>query len=476
MTAERPVAALIGALGGQGGGVLVDWLVTAAEKSGYPAQATSTPGVAQRTGATTYLFELFPEKNPSQPPLFALFPGSDDIDLMAALEPTEAGRALERGFVTDRTTVITATERTYSTAEKVAAGDGTVPARPVLDGLSQASKDLIALPMMELTGGVSPQWNAVLFGAIAGSGVFPFSVDNCRDAIRGKGVAVDQNLKGFEQGVEQARIKAPLPEEEDGLAYNGPPPGFETELDQYPERLRPIIGHALARLVDYQDDAYARLFLEHLQTVNARDTSDNMTLTEEVAKRLAAWMSFEDVIRVAQLKTRPGRLDRIRGELKLPDDAILNLRDYFKPGHAEMAGFLPSWLAWMVPRGSGRAGSGWSLHWPTSSAWGFAGLKLLAGRKGFRRAGSQYNEEHAAIGRWLDAIRAAAPVDMELAIQTAKAAIWARGYGMVRKEGMAALDQLLDGWTEKLSDPAALKAAVDQSIILAHANPDADIH
>ena len=112
----RPICILVGALGGQGGGVLVDWLVDAARKAGYHAQGTSTPGVAQRTGATTYYFELFPEKNPQKTPIFTFFPGSDDLDLMVAMEPTEAGRAIERGFVTKFTTVISATDRVYSTA------------------------------------------------------------------------------------------------------------------------------------------------------------------------------------------------------------------------------------------------------------------------------------------------------------------------------------------------------------------------
>ena len=69
--------------------MLADWLVEAAHHAGYPAQATSTPGVAQRTGATTYYFELFPEKDPPGDPVFTLFPGTGDLDIMAALEPTE---------------------------------------------------------------------------------------------------------------------------------------------------------------------------------------------------------------------------------------------------------------------------------------------------------------------------------------------------------------------------------------------------
>ena len=57
---ERSLTVLIAALGGEGGGVLADWLMQAATGSGFPAQATSIPGVAQRTGATTYYLEILP--------------------------------------------------------------------------------------------------------------------------------------------------------------------------------------------------------------------------------------------------------------------------------------------------------------------------------------------------------------------------------------------------------------------------------
>ena len=55
---DRPVTLLIAALGGEGGGVLTNWIIGAAESLGFPAQSTSIPGVAQRTGATTYYIEI----------------------------------------------------------------------------------------------------------------------------------------------------------------------------------------------------------------------------------------------------------------------------------------------------------------------------------------------------------------------------------------------------------------------------------
>ena len=50
----------IAALGGQGGGVLADWLVAVAELHGWMVQSTSVPGVAQRTGTTVYYVEMCP--------------------------------------------------------------------------------------------------------------------------------------------------------------------------------------------------------------------------------------------------------------------------------------------------------------------------------------------------------------------------------------------------------------------------------
>ena len=46
----QPIKIAILAMGGEGGGVLADWIVDMGEANGYVAQTTSVPGVAQRTG------------------------------------------------------------------------------------------------------------------------------------------------------------------------------------------------------------------------------------------------------------------------------------------------------------------------------------------------------------------------------------------------------------------------------------------
>ena len=128
MTEAKPITILIAALGGEGGGVLTDWIVAAATQCGFPVQSTSIPGVAQRTGATTYYIEIVPvtaSELGGKQPVLALAPGVGDVDIVLASELLEAGRCIASGFVTpDRTTMIASTSRSYLVTEKIAMGDG----------------------------------------------------------------------------------------------------------------------------------------------------------------------------------------------------------------------------------------------------------------------------------------------------------------------------------------------------------------
>ena len=82
MSATTPFTLLIAALGGEGGGVMADWIIAAAMAEGYPVQSTSIPGVAQRTGATTYYIELYPARAAllaGRRPVMTLAPAPADI-------------------------------------------------------------------------------------------------------------------------------------------------------------------------------------------------------------------------------------------------------------------------------------------------------------------------------------------------------------------------------------------------------------
>ena len=474
---ERPLCVLVGALGGQGGGVLADWLTEAARLAGYPAQSTSIPGVAQRTGATTYYFELFPVRTPSADPIFCLFPSAGDVDLMVALEPTEAGRAFQAGYITAQTTVISQAGRIYSTAEKSVAGDGTLDARTVLEAIGRAAKALIRV---EASSEGNSQANAVMFGAVIGSGVLPLTEAEGRRAIEARGLAVKLNLAGFESGLALVRAPAKIPSslpDPAGLYHSlpracrrAPPAGFEEQLASLPSALRPLAGHALARLVDYQDEAYAGRYLERLAPIVAADdaaASRDHRLSCEVARRLGAWMSYEDVIRVAQLKTRPGRLARIRAEVGAQPGEPVVVEDYLSPSREQVTDVLPAGLARLVPE------FGLPLRWRTSSPWGFAALKFLAALKPLRPHTTGFAREHQAIELWLKAITDTARRDYALACQVAELAAWARGYGDVRARGFACLNNLLSNWAARLDNLESARADVGAALHALRHDPDA---
>src|SRR5690349_368730 len=210
MTTPRPIAILIAALGGEGGGVLTDWIVRAATLAGFPVQSTSIPGVAQRTGATTYYIEVLPVKVVelgSKRPVFALTPGIGDIDLAVASELLEAGRTVANGFVTpDRTTMIASTSRFYAMDEKTAMGDGRIAQEKVVSVIKTNARETLLLDMAALAKQSGAMINAVLLGAIAGKGGLPIPAETFEAAIGADGKDSERNLRGFRAGLEASHI------------------------------------------------------------------------------------------------------------------------------------------------------------------------------------------------------------------------------------------------------------------------------
>src|SRR3982751_1986084 len=205
---ERPITILIAALGGEGGGVMADWLMEAATHSDLPAQATSIPGVAQRTGATTYYLEIYPARRAElagRDPVLSLTPSPGNVDIMVASELVEAGRAMTNGFVNpERTTLIASTHRIYATIEKMQMADGRYDPDNVIAAAGELAKRSVLFDMRNLAQESGTVINAVLFGAMAGSGVLPLSRQACKNAIRSAGRGAGASLRSFTAGSEVA--------------------------------------------------------------------------------------------------------------------------------------------------------------------------------------------------------------------------------------------------------------------------------
>ena len=190
----RPLTVLIAALGGEGGGVLTDWIVAAAASQNFPVQSTSIPGVEQRTGATTYHVEMVPAaKTISKArPVLALAPGVGDVDLVVASELMEAGRAIAGGFVTPaRTTTIASLSRSYLVTERMAMGDGRYDHGKLVAAVEKNSKQSLLLDLEAIARESGAMINAVMLGAIAAAGALPIPAEAFEKAIRADGKAVN---------------------------------------------------------------------------------------------------------------------------------------------------------------------------------------------------------------------------------------------------------------------------------------------
>jgi len=370
-------------------------------------------------------------------------------------------------------------ERIFSTAEKMLPGDGRLPAEPVLEALQRATKRTVIFDGKALAGETGRQLNAAMFGAIAATGVLPLSEDACRAAIKASGVAVEANLEGFAAGLEAAGApeKAATADGTANLEYDPAPAALAARVNALPAPVQAMAGHGAARLVDYQDERYAGLYLNRLAGVVALESKDEAyPVSVAVAQRLAAWMAFEDVIRVAQLKTRPGRLARIRADLGAPEDTTLVVRDFLKPGREELEGLLPPWLARLMPKPKpGKLRKGLKLRVRTSTAGGWLMLRALAKLKFWRRRTARYGREQVAIEDWLVAVLAAAKHDPALALDTANLAVWARGYGDTRARGLDRLASVSGDFDKQLAaDGPALGANVGAALSAAYKDPDGE--
>ena len=223
----RHIRLLIAALGGEGGGVLASWLHHAAIASGHFVQGTYIPGVAQRTGATTYYLELVPgagarHSSSAARPVLALNAAPGEVDLVVASELLEATRTIGAGFVTpDRTHLIASSARVFTVDEKAAMGDGRLDQARMLDMAERFSRRATIADFAAVATRAGSPLNAVLLGAIAASGVLPIAADAFRAAIRAEGKAVDANLRGFEAGLQGG--STPLPARAVRVGLEGPP-------------------------------------------------------------------------------------------------------------------------------------------------------------------------------------------------------------------------------------------------------------
>jgi indolepyruvate ferredoxin oxidoreductase beta subunit len=450
----QPIKIAILAMGGEGGGVLADWIVDLGEHNGHIGQTTSVPGVAQRTGATIYYVELYPKAQAERDggtPVLALMPLPGDVDVVLASELMEAGRAVQRGLVTpDRTTLVASTHRVYSIAEKTAMADGRADSRNLLAHAEGAARRFVRFDMAQLAEETGSVISAVLFGALAGTGVLPFSRAQFEATIERGGVGVKASLKAFAAAYARAQGAPDAQASDAAQAPATPVPSprdpqvralLERVQRDFPATAHTMLVEGVRRLVDYQDPAYAALYLDRMARVQQLPHGGEPRLVEETARHLALWMAYEDTIRVADLKTRASRFDRVGAEVRVQAGQLLAINEFMHPRLQEICETLPAALGrWL-------ADSGWPRRLverftqrgrivTTSSLRGFLMLYAVAGMKRWRRGTLRYAEENSRIEDWLARIAQAAALNPQLAVEVAQCARLVKGYSDTHERGV----------------------------------------
>jgi indolepyruvate ferredoxin oxidoreductase beta subunit len=460
--ADKPIGVAVLAMGGQGGGVLTDWIVALAEAQGWHAQSTSVPGVAQRTGATIYYIEMMKAKD-GKAPILSLMPSPGDVDVVIAAEWMEAGRSMLRGLVTpDKTVLIASTHRSYAVGEKEKPGDGVSDPMAVTDAAGVATKATIAFDMQKIADDNGTVISAALFGALAGTQVLPFPAEAFVAVVKSGGKGIEPSLKAFEA----ARIRAAqggiatvaksAPKKLDAVPASAGHPKLDKLLarirGEFPAQAQSLLYAGVKKLVDYQDAAYADEYLNRVGRVLSADRDHGgelhgFALTQAAAKYVAVAMAYDDIIRVADLKTRGTRFDRIKKTMDLEDDQILYMTEFMHPRAEEIVSTLPRGIAsWIegnktlfdgIDRIVNRA-----RRVRTGTIRNFLTLYVIGGMRGWRRGTLRHAREVAHTQRWLDLALAQVSANYEFAVEILNARRLVKGYSDTHARGLSKFDRV----------------------------------
>ncbi|TPJ27703.1 indolepyruvate oxidoreductase subunit beta family protein [Mesorhizobium sp. B2-7-2] len=462
---ERVIKLAVLAVGGQGGGVLADWITDVAERNGYIAQSTSVAGVAQRTGATIYYIEM--ARDTGRLPVFALSPSQGDVDILIAAELMEAGRAIIRGFVTpERTTLITSSHRIAAVSEKIEPGDGRASSEKVHATAQAAARRFIAFDMEKIAADNGTMISASLLGALAGSDALPFTRESYEQAIGAGGRGVKPSLAAFGAAYDRARGIAAAPANDTTAKPAAAEPkstakvsGPETLLKGWqelvarvvllPEPLRDMAERGLKKVVDYQDIAYSGEYLDRLDKAVAQDNAERgYALSIAAAKHLANAMCYDDMIRVADLKTRSTRDRRVRKEVGVREGSVLQVTEYFHPRIEEFCGTLPAGLGSYIENRPKLAAFldrriNRGRHIRTDSFTGFAMLWFIGGLRRWRRRLLRHRIEVAHLERWYDLALGYVRQDYALATEILNCRRLIKGYSDTHARARSKFDRVL---------------------------------
>lgn len=465
---------LIPAVGGQGGGVLTEWLVNALLNSDYEVQSISLPGLAQRGGSAVYYIEAYKYNlhNGTTPIIFSQYPIPGDVDIILCQEFLELGRILEQGYGSKKTTIISSTHRVYSTLEKLPVSSGIYSEEKLHIIANEFSSEFIGLNALGLAKHNKMDdlaVNAILLGALCASHSIPLGIEDLKSSIDKVGIAVKNNLRAFEIGYDYVannsatNVKDKIDfaryiDEKEISTKNIYKEDFKNIAEyidnHFTEKLKIYLIEAVHRLIDYQNPKYARNYLDTISKVIKEDKSQDSDISKEFVKNLALLLSYEDGIRVAELKIKSLRFSKIKDEMQIKDNQIFNVIDYLKPDAYEIYGLLPNIIISplitiinITPLNRLKRKQKditFAQKPETTSFFGFVRLFLLTKIKFLRPYSHRFANEHKVIDKYIESTLKYTDINSSLGASVAKSGSLIKGYGDVRRKSVDVFNRYID--------------------------------
>jgi hypothetical protein len=206
-----------------------------------------------------------------------------------------------------------------------------------------------------------------------------------------------------------------------------------------------IASDSIHLLIDYQSASYAQLYVDRLRRFIGRQDLDTVLFCD-IARLMAMRMSYEDPIRIAQLKL--AELDGGAGA-RAPSTDIRKFR------LDELIDSLPATVA--DPVLDVLEMVGWqhrrvSIPFSTASRLGIRRLKIEAGLRRWRQFSTRFEQERIWTERWLHMISRSLVKQPGSAPAVAETATMIQGCGDAYRQGLADWHAVIDGLAKPTFD------------------------
>ena len=240
-----------------------------------------------------------------------------------------------------------------------------------------------------------------------------------------------------------------------------------------PDSAASIVSEAIHHLIEYQGAAYAQLYVDRLRRFVGKPGVDD-TMFCEMARLMAMRMSYQDPVRIAQLKL--AELDPGTGDPRAlaPDDVrkfrLDELVEALPAAVAEPILGILEWRGWTRKQVS--------IRFSTKNRWSIRRLKIEASLRRWRRFSVRYARERVWVERWLHMIDRALTKQPEAAAAMVQTATMVQGYGAAYRQGLADWHAIIDGLAKPTFDGVlplrdlAGAVAEARTAALAAASPD----